>query len=72
MAFLVAVLVLMGIDYPIGTYTVASLVVIVPALVAGWFAARKRVLAIAAEREGFTGEYPVRANRPADDAGRED
>jgi L-asparagine permease len=69
MAFLVAVLVLMGFDYPIGTYTVVSLVVIVPALVAGWFAARKRVLAVAAEREGFTGGYPVRADRPVDDPG---
>jgi L-asparagine permease len=69
LAFLVAVLVLMGFDYPIGTYTVVSLLVIVPALVAGWFAVRKRVLAVAAEREGFTGEYPVRANRPVDDPG---
>ncbi|WP_216896456.1 amino acid permease [Nocardia alni] len=62
--FLVVVLILTAFDYPVGTWTVALLVVIVPALVIGWFASRKRVLAIAAEREGYTGEYPV--VRPVD------
>lgn len=64
LAFLLAVLVLIGFDYPIGTYTLATLVLIVPALIAGWFAVRRRVLAVAAEREGYTGEYPVVAERP--------
>jgi len=64
LAFLLAVLVLMAFDPPIGTYTVASLIVIIPALVIGWFAVRNRVLEVAREREGFTGSFPVVANRP--------
>lgn len=64
LAFLAAVLVLIGFDYPVGTYTVASLVVIVPCLVLGWFACRDRIAAIAEERSGFTGTFPVVANRP--------
>ncbi|MFF0492332.1 amino acid permease [Nocardia sp. NPDC004068] len=64
--FLVVVVVLMGFDYPVGTWTVASLLVIVPALIVGWFAARRRVLGIAREREGYTGEFPVVANLPLD------
>ena len=35
-----------------------------PAAVAGWFACRNRILAIAEERLGFTGELPVLAKRP--------
>ncbi|MBF6330972.1 amino acid permease [Nocardia transvalensis] len=66
LAFLVAVLVLTAFDYPVGTWTVASLVVLIPALILGWFAARKRVLGIAREREGYTGEFPVVANIPLD------
>jgi L-asparagine permease len=65
LAFLAAVLVLMALDRPIGTWTVATLVVIVPALVGGWFLVRDRVLAVARERVGFTGDYPVVANPPA-------
>ncbi|TSD98101.1 amino acid permease [Skermania sp. ID1734] len=63
LAFLLLVLVLMAFDHPIGTWTVASLVVIVPALIGGWYAVRNRVLAVAAEREGHTGQFPVVANR---------
>ena len=37
LVFLVGVLVLMAFNYPIGTWTVVSLVVIVPALICGWF-----------------------------------
>ncbi|HEY7053421.1 MAG TPA: amino acid permease [Mycobacterium sp.] len=62
--FLAAVLVLMACDPPIGTWTVATLAVIVPALVVGWYAVRSRVLAIATERVGFTGQFPVVANLP--------
>jgi L-asparagine permease len=58
--FLLGVLVLMAFDYPVGTFTIASLVVIVPALVVGWFAVRKRVEDAAAERMGYTGDYPVK------------
>ena len=64
LAFLVAVLVLMAMDPPIGTWTVASLVVIIPALIVGWYVVRARVVAAARERAGFTGEFPVVANRP--------
>ncbi|MFC3631528.1 amino acid permease [Paracoccus angustae] len=49
LAFLAGVVVLMAFDYPVGTYTVASLVVIVPALVTGWFLARDRIRAVAAQ-----------------------
>jgi L-asparagine permease len=65
--FLLAVLVLMAFDPPIGTWTVASLVIIIPALVVGWYAVRARVLAVAQERVGFTGQFPVVANRPPPD-----
>ena len=64
LAFLVGVLVLMALDPPIGTWTVATLVLIIPALIVGWYAVRKQVLAIARERVGFTGQFPVVANRP--------
>jgi len=64
LVFLLAVLVLMAFDPPIGTWTVASLVVIIPALIVGWYAVRGRVRAVAQERVGFTGPFPVVANRP--------
>ena len=64
LVFLLAVLVLMASDPPIGTWTVAALVVIIPALIGGWYAVRRQVLAIAQERVGFTGQFPVVANRP--------
>lgn len=53
-----------GVDYAVGTWTVTALVVIIPALIIGWFAARKRVLAIVEMRNGYTGEFPVVANIP--------
>lgn len=64
LVFLLGVLVLMAFNYPIGTWTVASLVVIIPALIGGWFLVRGRVAAIAAERLGHTGPFPVIANLP--------
>ncbi|WP_062991645.1 amino acid permease [Nocardia anaemiae] len=64
LVFLFFVVVLTGVDYPVGTWTVASLVVLIPALIIGWFAARRRVLAIARMRQGYTGEFPVVANIP--------
>jgi L-asparagine permease len=66
LAFLVAVLVLMAFDAPIGTWTVATLVVLIPALIGGWYLVRNRVAAIATERVGYTGEFPVVANPPAE------
>jgi L-asparagine permease len=59
LAFLVAVIVLMAFDYPVGTYTVASLIVIVPLLILGWYLQRERILAIAEERLGHTGMFPT-------------
>ncbi|MGW4847719.1 amino acid permease [Nocardia brasiliensis] len=66
LVFLFFVVVLTGFDYPVGTWTVASLVIIVPMLIVGWLVARKRVLSIAQERMGYTGEFPVVANIPMD------
>ncbi|MFI6170042.1 amino acid permease [Nocardia sp. NPDC051052] len=66
LVFLFFVVVLTGFDYPVGTWTVASLVLIIPMLIVGWLVARKRVLSIAEERMGYTGEFPVVANIPVD------
>ena len=51
LVFLLAVLVLMAFDHPVGTWTIASLVVIVPLLALGWRAARPRVEALAARTD---------------------
>jgi L-asparagine permease len=45
LVFLVAIVVLMAFDEPAGTSTVAALIVIIPALIGGWFLVRKRVAA---------------------------
>jgi len=42
LAFLIGVLVLMAFDYPNGTWTVASIPVVVLLLVAGWYGVRRR------------------------------
>jgi len=47
--FLISVLVLMALDYPNGTFTIASIPVIAVLLVIGWFGVRKRVNHLAAE-----------------------
>ena len=44
LVFLFGVVVLMAFDPPIGTWTVATLVIIIPALIIGWYAVRGRVL----------------------------
>ena len=68
LAFLAAVLVLMALDHPIGTWTVATLVIIVPALVLGWYAVRAGVLAAGHTRMRNTGQFPVSPNgAPPDD-----
>ena len=45
-------------------WNLLALAVIVPALVGGWYAVRGRVLEMARERVGFTGNYPVIAETP--------
>ncbi len=49
LVFLFSVLVLMALDYPVGSWTIGSLIIIIPALVIGWYLARDRIAAIAAE-----------------------
>src|SRR6478752_2042613 len=58
LAFLVGVLVLIAFDYPVGTFTIGSLVIIVPALVGGWFLCRGRITAIAEQRAAGTDPDP--------------
>jgi L-asparagine permease len=64
LAFLLLVVVLMALDYPVGTFTVGSLVLIVPLLIVGWFFFRGRILEAALTREGVTGSAPVLAPTP--------
>jgi L-asparagine permease len=42
----------MAFNYPVGTSTIAGLVLLIPVLAGGWFLVRERVAAIAAERGG--------------------
>ena len=51
LAFLAGVVVLIAVDYPVGTYTPGAALLLVPILVIGWFAVRRRVLEIASHRE---------------------
>ncbi|MBF6147123.1 amino acid permease [Nocardia nova] len=69
LVFLAAMLVLMAFDHPVGTWTVASLVILIPALIIGWFAARSRVLEVARLREPPEDEQPARRSEsvPVDD-----
>jgi L-asparagine permease len=61
LVFLVGVTALMCYE---NYWNLVALVVIVPALVGGWYAVRGRVLEMARERVGFTGNYPVIAETP--------
>jgi L-asparagine permease len=61
LVFLAAVLVLMCYE---NYWNLIALLVIVPALVIGWYAVRGRVLEMARERVGYTGNYPVVAETP--------
>lgn len=56
LAFLASVVVIIGFQFPTGTYTVGTVVIIVPALILGWYAVRGRVNQLARQR---TGEAPV-------------
>ncbi len=56
LAFLSGVLMLMAMDYPAGTWTVGSLIIIAPALVAGWYLLRNRIHELAkAQASGSAG-----------------
>ncbi|GAA4664771.1 amino acid permease [Frondihabitans cladoniiphilus] len=72
LAFLAVVLVLMAIDWPIGSLTVASLIIIIPLLVLGWFLQRDRILSIANIREGITGPFPVTGRDPSGQVPRDE
>jgi L-asparagine permease len=63
LAFLLFVLVTMGFSET-GRWVLLSLVVLIPLLIAGWFAARPTIMAAASQREGITGIAPVLAPRP--------
>jgi L-asparagine permease len=54
LAFLAGVLVMMAFDKETGTWTIATVVVVVPALSAGWFLVRNRVAAVASQRAAHT------------------
>jgi len=58
LAFLLAVLALMAFDYPVGTWTIASLALIAPVLVAGWYLLRGRIHRLAAERAADSHALP--------------
>lgn len=66
LAFLAFVLVMMGFSET-GRWVLASLVIIIPMLIGGWFFFRGRIAEAAAERAGYTGAVPVVAQRPAID-----
>ena len=65
--FLAAVTVLMCYE---NYWNAVALAVIVPALIAGWYAVRAKVMAISAARIGITGDYPVVADTPMMDEHR--
>ncbi|MDF2563516.1 MAG: L-asparagine permease [Microbacterium sp.] len=65
--FLAFVLVTMAFS-DTGRWVLASLVVLIPALIVGWFAARGKIHAAARARAGHTGTHPVVAARAATDA----
>ena len=70
MLFLAGVLVLICFDYPVGTWTMASMIIVIPVLIGGWFLCRERVREIAAQREGYTGQFPVIPEWPTKEDGR--
>lgn len=70
LAFLAFVLVTMGFSET-GRWVLASLIVLIPALIIGWFAARGKIQAAVEAREGYTGVHPVIAARAATEALRD-
>lgn len=67
--FVIGVTVLIAFDYPVGTWTLISMLVVAPLLWGGWYLVRDRVHATAAMRRGYTGEFPVIGNTPANHLG---
>ncbi|ATL65737.1 amino acid permease [Nocardia terpenica] len=64
--FLAAVVLLMAFsndDIQRGA-VIVMVVVMLPALIVGWFLARRRVRRLAEQRIGYTGQFPVVAERP--------
>jgi len=57
LAFLLGVLVLMAFDYPNGTYTVATIPVLVILLTLGWFGLRKRAEEVKAEQQAHEAQH---------------
>ncbi|WP_416416248.1 amino acid permease [Paenarthrobacter aromaticivorans] len=49
--FLLGVVVLIALDYPTGTYTVGTSLLLIPTLIVGWFFARKNIRAVKAAAE---------------------
>jgi L-asparagine permease len=45
-------------------WNLVAMLVIVPALIVGWYAVRGRVMEMARERIGITGNYPIKADTP--------
>ncbi|KWR70310.1 L-asparagine permease [Arthrobacter sp. W1] len=60
LGFLALVLVMMAFDNPVGTWTIASLVIIIPLIIGGWYLCRGRINEIAETR--LRNEQP--ANQP--------
>ena len=48
--FLIGIMVLIALDYPVGTATFGLFALVVPILIGGWFLVRKRVMTLSAER----------------------
>ena len=59
LAFLLSVLVLMALNYPVGTITIGGLAVLIPVLIGGWYLVRGRVAEIARDRDGETDGLPA-------------
>ena len=45
-------------------WNLVAIVALVPLLMIGWYAVRGRVLEMARERVGYTGDYPISAETP--------
>ena len=59
--FLAAVVVLMCYD---DIWNLIAIIVGTPLLIAGWYGCRSKVMTLAAQRQGYTGEYPVMPEPP--------
>lgn len=59
LVFLMTCAILTALDWPVGTYTVASTPIVAVLLILGWFLVRNRVREVAHQREGYTDSVPV-------------